>query len=262
MPETLTCELRGGDFNVEVLRDGQGPPLVYLHGAIGQKGWAPFLGRLAQNFTVYAPYLPGYGNSTGLEHLDDVTDLTLCQFELLDALGVSQAHIVGHFFGGMIAAEMAALSPSYIGKLVLAAPAGLWNDSKPVADLISMSTAELQDSLWSAASSSMGISAADFEANAQLRTALSTDRMQDLSVVGKFTWPIPDRGLKRRAYRIKSPTLLIWGEKDQINPPSYADEFKRLISDAQISILPNTGHLLMLERSEAFADVVTNFLSS
>ena len=261
MPETLTLELRGGDFHAEVLRDGQGPPLVYLHGAIGQKGWAPFLGRLAQNFTVYAPYLPGYGNSTGLEHLDDVTDLTLYQFELLDALGISGAHVVGHFFGGMIAAEMAALSPSYIDKLVLAAPAGLWNDVEPVADLIAMSADELQDSLWSAPSSSMGISAADFEANAQLRAVLASDRMQDLAAMGKFTWPIPDRGLKRRAYRIKAPTLLIWGEMDRINPPSYAEEFKRLIPNAQVSMLPNAGHLLMLERAEAFADAVTDFLS-
>ncbi len=261
MPETLTLELRGGDFHAEVVRDGQGPPLVYLHGAIGQKGWAPFLSRLAQNFTVYAPYLPGYGKSTGLERLDDVTDLTLYQFELLDALGISRAHVVGHFFGGMIAAEMAAMSPSYVDKLVLAAPAGLWSDSEPVADLMAMSAEDLQDTLWSAPSSSMSISPADYEANARLREVLAADRMQDLAAVGKFTWPIPDRGLKRRAYRIKATTLLIWGEKDRINPPWYAGEFERLIPGARVSMLPNAGHLLMLERGEAFADAVTEFLS-
>ena len=262
MPETLTLELRGGDFHAEVIRDGQGPPLVYLHGAIGQKGWAPFLTQLAQNFTVYAPYLPGFGKSTGLEHLDDITDLTLYQFELLDALGIAKAHVVGHFFGGMIAAEMAAMSPSYVDKLVLASPEGLWSDSEPVADLIAMSAEELLDNLWSTASSSMGLSPADFEANARLKEVLAADRMQDLAAVGKFTWPIPDRGLKRRAYRIKAPTMLIWGEKDRINPPSYADEFKRLIPGAQVSMLPNAGHLLMLERGAAFADAVANFLSS
>ena len=261
MPETLTLKLLSGDFHVEVERDGQGPPLLYLHGAIGQKGWAPFLGRLAQHFTVYAPYLPGYGKSSGLDRLDDITDLTLYHFELLDALGISRAHIVGHFFGGMVAAEMAALSPSYVDKLVLAAPAGLWNDSEPVADLNSMSAEELQDNLWATPSSSMGFSPADLEANARLRQTLASDRMQDLAAAGKFTWPIPDRGLKRRAYRIKAPTLLIWGEQDRINPPSYADEFKHLISGSQISTLPNAGHLLMLERGDAFADAVTEFLA-
>ncbi|MCH7842479.1 MAG: alpha/beta fold hydrolase, partial [Chloroflexi bacterium] len=107
MPETLNISLRGGDFEAEVLKDGSGPPLLYLHGAVGQKGWAPFLDALAKKFTVYAPYLPGYSKSNGLEKLDDVTDLTLYQFELLDALGVSKAHVVGHCLGGMIAAEMA-----------------------------------------------------------------------------------------------------------------------------------------------------------
>ena len=86
MPETMNISLRGGEFEAEVLKDGSGPPLLYLHGAVGQKGWAPFLDALAQNFTVYAPYMPGYSKSDGLEKLDDVADLTLYQFELLDCL--------------------------------------------------------------------------------------------------------------------------------------------------------------------------------
>ena len=93
MPETIKLSLRGGDFEAVVLKDGSGPPLLYLHGAVGQKGWAPFLSTLAEKFTVYSPYLPGYAQSTGLEKLDDVTDLTLYQFELLDALNLSLIHI-------------------------------------------------------------------------------------------------------------------------------------------------------------------------
>jgi len=143
MPETIELSLRYGDFEAVALKDGSGPPLLYLHGAVGQKGWAPFLSSLAETFTVYAPYLPGYAKSTGLENLDDVTDLTLYQFELLDALGISKTHVVGHFLGGMIAAEMAAMSPSYVDKLVLAAPAGTWRDETPVADLLALTASEL-----------------------------------------------------------------------------------------------------------------------
>ena len=87
--ETLGISFRGGDFQSQVLRSGDGPPLLYLHGAIGQKGWAPFLDRLAEEFTVYAPFIPGYSSSTGLEHLDDVFDLTLYHLELMDALGLT-----------------------------------------------------------------------------------------------------------------------------------------------------------------------------
>mgnify|MGYP001161416161 FL=1 len=261
MPETLNISLRGGDFEAEVLKDGSGPPLLYLHGAIGQKGWAPFLDALAQKFTVYAPYLPGYSKSNGLDKLDDVADLTLYQFELMDALGLAKAHVVGHFLGGMIAAEMAAYSPSYVDRLVLAAPAGTWRSSDPVADLLSMTANELQDNLWSSASSSMSLSPADFEANARLKSELAADRMQDLTAAGKFLWPIPDRGLKRRAYRIKAPTLVLWGENDRIIPPVYAEDFSGLVAGSQVSIMPNAGHLLMIERAEVFASSVVDFLS-
>jgi len=261
MPETLNISLKGGEFDSEVLKDGSGPPLLYLHGAVGQKGWAPFLDALAKQFTVYAPYMPGYSKSNGLDKLDDVIDLTLYQFELLDALGVSKAHVVGHFLGGMIAAEMAALSPNYVDRLVLAAPAGTWRDSDPVADLLAMTDSQLQDNLWSSASSSMSLSPADFEANSRLKASLAADRMQDLTAAGKFLWPIPDRGLKRRAYRINAPTLVLWGENDRIIPPIYAEDISNLVSGSKVSVIPNSGHLLMIERAEVFAAAVADFLA-
>jgi len=261
MPETLNISLKGGEFDSEVLKDGSGPPLLYLHGAVGQKGWAPFLDALAKQFTVYAPYMPGYSKSNGLDKLDDVIDLTLYQFELLDALGVSKAHVVGHFLGGMIAAEMAALSPNYVDRLVLAAPAGTWRDSDPVADLLAMTDSQLQDNLWSSASSSMSLSPADFEANSRLKASLTVDRMQDLTAAGKFLWPIPDRGLKRRAYRINAPTLVLWGENDRIIPPIYAEDISNLVSGSKVSVIPNSGHLLMIERAEVFAAAVADFLA-
>ena len=68
---------------------------------------------------------------------------------------------------------------------------------------------------------------------------------------------IPDRGLKRRAYRIKAPALILWGDNDRINPPSCADDFQLLISGSKITTLPNAGHL---EQAEAFADEVAGFL--
>ena len=84
----------------------------------------------------------------------------------------------------------------------------------------------------------------------------------DLSATGKFPWPIPDRGLKRRAYRIKAPALILWGDNDRINPPSYADDFQRLISGSKITTLPNAGDLVMLEQAEAFADAMGSFLAA
>ena len=255
--ETLSISLRGGDFQAEVLRSGEGPPLLYLHGAIGQKGWAPFLDRLAEEFTVYAPYIPGYSNSTGLEHLDDVFDLTLYHLELMDALGLDSAHLVGHFLGGMISADMAATAPGYVDRLVLVAPAGLWRDDAPVADFLAMNSAELEQNLW-AGRQMPGV--VDMEAAERAPELLLPERVQDLTAAGKFLWPIPDRGLKRRAYRIKAPTLILWGDQDRFAPPVYAQDFSRLIKGSDVMVMPNAGHLLMLEHPDAFAGAVSSFL--
>ncbi len=253
MPETINLEMRGGDFQAVIETAGQGPPLLYLHGAVGQKGWAPFLQRLSENFTVYAPYFPGYGEATGLDHLADLTDLTLYHLELLDSLSVERADVVGHFLGGMVAAEMAAFSPSSVNRLVLASPAGVWRDEAPVADLLALSSDELSQELGATPDT---VSSLDGIAD-----MLARDRMQDIAAAGKFLWPLPDRGLNRRAYRIKAPTLILWGERDNINPPGYADDFKGLIAGSRTGTLANAGHLLMLEQPEGFAVAVRAFLS-
>ena len=253
MPDTINVEIRRGDFSAEVARAGKGPPLLYLHGAVGQKGWAPFLDSLAQTFTVYAPTMPGYGSTTGLEHLTDLTDLTLYHLELLNELGVTRSHVVGHFLGGMIAAEMAAFSPSSIDRLVLVSPAGVWRDEEPVADLLALNANELSERLTATPD---GTAALDGVAD-----ELARDRMQDIAAAGKFLWPLPDKGLHRRAYRIKAQTLILWGDQDRINPTSYANDFQGLIARSQTGTVANAGHLLMLEQPNAFAEVVTAFLS-
>ena len=253
MPETINLEMRGGDFRAIVESAGSGPPLLYLHGAVAQKGWAPFLERLSQQFTVYAPYLPGYGEASGLEHIADLTDLTLYNLALLDALGVERAHVVGHFLGGMIAAEMAAFSPASVNRLALVSPAGVWRDEEPVADLLALDANELSARL---AATPEGTPSLD-----GVSDMLARDRMQDIAAAGKFLWPLPDKGLARRAYRIKAPTLILWGEQDRISPPSYAADFQRLIAGSRTGTVANAGHLLMLEQPEVFADAVTTFLN-
>ena len=253
MPETINLEIRGGDFRAIVDSAGSGPPLLYLHGAVGQKGWAPFLERLSQQFTVYAPYIPGYGEASGLEHLADLTDLTLYHLELLDALGLERVHVVGHFLGGMIAAEMAAFSPSSVNRLALVSPAGVWRDEDPVADLLALNADELSERL---AATPEGTTSLDGASD-----MLARDRMQDIAAAGKFLWPLPDKGLHRRAYRIKAPTLILWGEHDRINPPSYAADFQGLITGSRTGTVANAGHLLMLEQPDAFADAVAAFLN-
>ncbi len=78
---------------------------------------------------------------------------------------------------------------------------------------------------------------------------------------GKFIWPIPDKGLKKRIHRIAAPTLLIWGEGDRLVPRVYADEFARRLPRTHLEVVKAAGHAPHLEQPEATARLVQAFLS-
>ena len=262
-PEQLTLSLAGGRFSTSLLKAGVGEPLLYLHGALGPAGgWAPFLDNLANDFTVYAPWFPGYGETKGIEHMEDVIDLALYHMELLDALGLPSVHAVGHFVGGTAAAEMAALDPHRVNKLVLASAAGLWLDEAPVADFFGMNPRDLSDALWADPDSPAAKEARAREEDDETRAILALERISGLSAVGKFLWPIPDKGLKRRLYRVKAPTLVLWGAQDRIISPDYAQALQDYLPGSVAEFIDGAGHLLMLEQPDQFAERVTRFLKS
>src|SRR5512134_2446435 len=142
-----TVETKKG-ARCRVLEAGSGGPLVFFHGAGGLLADNPFLDRLAARYRVYAPELPGYGESTGEELLEDMLDFTLHGFDVIDALGIEKPHLVGHSMGGMIAAEMACVAPHDVSKLVLVAPAGLWIPEHPIPDLFSFLPHEFAQMLF------------------------------------------------------------------------------------------------------------------
>jgi pimeloyl-ACP methyl ester carboxylesterase len=87
-------------------------------------------------------------------------------------------------------------------------------------------------------------------------------RVRGLVAAGRFLWPIGDRGLNERLYRIKAPTLLLWGESDRIIPPVYADAFKRLLVGAasvKVQKLAAAGHVLFAEQPQAMIDAIVEF---
>ena len=102
-----------------VLRGGEGPPLVYLHGAAPAGEWLPIHRRLAQRFSVYAPDHPGFGHTPRPEWLTEMVDLVLHYEELFRALNLAKPAIAGFSLGGWIAAEFAAFYPDRVGALVL-----------------------------------------------------------------------------------------------------------------------------------------------
>jgi pimeloyl-ACP methyl ester carboxylesterase len=257
-----TLSVRHGMFETKLRTDGRGEPLLFLHGAGGLRGWDPFLAEIARQFTVYAPAHPGFETSTGIDHLDDMLDLVVYYNDFLDALGLESAHVVGHSMGGMIAAELAALSPHRVRRLVLANAAGLWLDEHPVADFFAMTPDQLAVALWHDPQSDVAkaMMAVPQDEKAQLEALLI--RSQHLATAGKFLWPIPDKGLKKRLHRIKAPTLLLWGQSDGLVPPIYAQEFQRHIVGARVTIMPRCGHMPMYEDAAGFVHTAVTFLKS
>src|SRR5207253_2043347 len=69
-----------------------------------------------------------------------------------------------------------------------------------------------------------------------------------LACVGKFIWPIPDKGLKKRMHRIKAPTLIVWGKQDRLIPPVYAEDFRKGIAGAKVELIDNASHMLTFEQ--------------
>jgi pimeloyl-ACP methyl ester carboxylesterase len=71
---------------------------------------------------------------------------------------------------------------------------------------------------------------------------------RQLGAAGKILFPIPERGLSTRLYRIKAKTMLIWGEGDKLIPPVYAQEFQRGIADAELVVIRRAGHVAPFEQ--------------
>src|SRR5688572_21281015 len=251
MIESLVS-IRRGLFRTFVRSEGEGDPVLFLHGAGGLGGWPPFLADLARSFRVVAPEHPGFGRSEGLEHLDDVIDLALYYTEFVEAMGLEQPYIVGHSLGGMIAAEIAAIAPDLASKLVLVSPVGLWLDEHPVMDFFAATPEELAAAMFHDPGSATAKELMTLPSDSEAQLEAVLERTKNLSAAGKFLWPIPDKGLKKRIHRIAAPTLLLWGASDRLVPPIYGEAFLKRIQRARLTLLTGASHMLPFEKDDEF----------
>lgn len=242
---------------VRYIHGGEGPALVFLHGAGGVTPDDPLLAELARTHTVYAPLTPGYGDSEECPEIRDMLDFTLHTWDVVEALGLKDPILVGHSMGGMIAAEMAALAPNDVSRLGLICPAGLWDDDHPIADLFSLLPFEMPHYLFhdAAAGAAMLTAGRSVEDPGFLQAYLITNARQ-LGMAGRILFPIPERGLAQRLYRIKARTLLIWGDSDRLIPPVYAHGFKKGIAGAELVSIPEAGHMVTLEKPKVVAEAL------
>lgn len=254
-------QVPGHRFTTTVWRGGTGRPVVFLHGAGGLSPRDPALTRLADRFEVIAPVHPGFEHLDDLDALDDVRDLALYHDDLLEALGLTEASVIGHSFGGMVAAELAAHVPARVGKLVLIAPVGIWRDEDPVADLLSARPDDLPGLLWADPTGPAAAATAEAMADPDadpVEQMIAGNR--GITAATKYLWPIPDHGLARRLYRIKADTLILWGAEDRLVPASYGKDFAGGITGSRLEILERAGHALTYEQLDRSVELIQEFL--
>jgi pimeloyl-ACP methyl ester carboxylesterase len=260
MPEARIVTLRDGAVSLRVLSAGRGARLVYFHSFHEVEPWSPCLDRLAERLTVHAPLHPGAPGSSGIESIDDIHDLTLVYDELLDALGLDKPHLLGHGFGGMVAAELAAVFPRRVGRVALVSPLGLWLDATPSADLLILPVEDLLETMWADPTSDVARAwAASPDADPENVPGIAGS-LQRRAAMAKMIWPIPDKGLGKRLHRIAAPTLLLWGDADRANPLVYAEEWQRRVKGAAVRLVPG-GHMVLHESPDAAAAALLEFLA-
>ncbi len=157
----------------------------------------------------------------------------------------------------MLAAETAIISPHLVRRLVLVDAFGLWLDDYPIPDVFIQTPEALSGLLWhdpAQAEPPAGPADAD-------PTTVALNAQQNRAIAARFLWAVPERGLAKRLPYLRTPTLVLWGEQDRLIPPAYAQAFADRLAGARVSLIPNAGHLPMVEQPEAFDAALDAFLA-
>jgi pimeloyl-ACP methyl ester carboxylesterase len=252
-----------GRLNIRVKVAGAGAPLLYLHPAAGL-AWDPFLSHLAQNFTVYAPEFPGtsVGDPYAIHAVDHLSDVVLIYEEIVRTLGLQRPVVVGQSFGGMIAAELCAAYPALPSKVVLLDPIGLWRADLPIANWVATPPDQLPSLLFLDPSSPEAQSMLALPDDPDQAAAAVAGMVWAFGSTGKFTWPIPDRGLRSRLHRLTAPALVIWGREDALAPVGYLDEWTGELPDSQGVVIDKSGHIPQVEQLDLTIAAVDPFLTT
>lgn len=255
-PVTTTIDVNG--HSCRVWTKGTGPRLGFLAGLGGLPRWLPFLDRLAESRTVIAPSLPGYPGATGHTELDSHLDWVLAVRQIVERSGLAGADLVGASVGGAFAAEMAAIFPGHVGRLVLIAPFGLFDDQEPAADPWAQRKDVLPGLMCADAANWNELVAPPEGANS-VEWPIEMTRASEAAA--RAFWPLGNTRLEKRLGLISAPTMILWGDRDAILPPSYAGKFAQGINKgingaARVEIVENAGHLAYLDQPDAVARAV------
>lgn len=235
-------------------------PLVLLHGMhLSSTIWFSNIANLSRNYRIYAiDTIGGVGRSVVIHPPKSRVDLACWLNDVLDGLGITQAHILGHSYGGWLALNFALSAPERINRLILLAPLGLL---------------PLVRQFWL-----KGIPAILFQRRPFITGFMKwmtvdgfvvNDLFVEQFVLGMKAFNLryqirvlPTMFTDGELQQIKAHTLLLIGEEEVIyNPEAAVKRSKQLIRNIETEILSNASHGLPMEQSEIVNKRILNFLN-
>lgn len=241
------------DCEVPVQIGGEGPPLLLLHGAGGAGMWLDFHRALARHFTVHAPVHPGFAGTPLPDWVQGADDLAFHYVDVMGALGLTRAVIVGISLGGWIATELAVFRSDLIERLVLVGAVGVRSGHLPP-DLFIMEPGEAIPYLFADPAHAAALAPSEISVEVIVRM------WSDQAAVARLMWKRPyNPRLRRRLHHIAAPTLVCWGAQDRLLPLAHGEMLAREIPGAQLVVLEGAGHVVPIEKAQELARHIVDF---
>jgi pimeloyl-ACP methyl ester carboxylesterase len=245
-------------------RAGAGPPLVLLHGYVGDgpTTWRRQIEGLSDEFTVIAWDAPGAGRSSDPPESFGMAGYADTLAGFVDRLGLEKPHVAGLSFGGALALEFYRRHSAVPMTLILASAYAGWAGSLPA----EVAAQRLQQGLVLA-----NLSPEEF-VGALLPTMFCegtpAESVDQFGASMLAFHPVGFRAMARASAedlrdvlpQIRVPTLLVYGDKDVRAPLTVAESLHAALSGSTLVVLPDTGHVCNIEAPEEFNRVVRNFL--
>lgn len=241
-------------------RSGEGEPVLFLHGHWLTRVWTPFHQQVAARTDLIAPELPGFGDSPLAPQLTTRPDMVLVLRDLLDSLGVDSAHVVGYGLGGWLAADLAVWAPNRVRSLSVVAPFGLRVPEHPLADIFILDPATYDEAYFGGPGQGVEGLVPGVGTPADGGPEAFAHRYGELGAAAALMWTRRyDLKLEERLPRLGLPALVVGALEDQIVPAAHLDAWAGLL-DAKRVVLDSAGHALLLQRPDAVAAAVTDFI--
>jgi pimeloyl-ACP methyl ester carboxylesterase len=222
-------------------------PLLYFHDTFCTT-WMPLHDRLAAHYDVILPIHPGCAGSDGGEQLESMEDLVFHYLDVCATLSLERPLLLGTSFGGWLAAELAMRYPDKLRALCLVDALGLRIPEAPCVDLFRLEAPQLRATLFA----NPALPLASEVIPDSPSPAAMPGILQARQVLARFAWQFPDNPkLARYLYRIRVPTLVVWGQQDAVVPVAHGHAYHQAIAAAELVVLPQCGHLPHAEQPEA-----------